>query len=111
VQKLNFFSLLCSFDGDQPVPHRTSLSRRGGAQSKHVQRLWLTLHSSSTSLPPPPHCTMQYRAAHIVEERMKQMEDAIHKRDFQLYGELTMRVLHLFFFSFFNIKTNNNFIL
>lgn len=34
---------------------------------------------------------LTYRAAHIVEERMKQMEDAIHKRDFQLYGELTMR--------------------
>lgn len=34
---------------------------------------------------------LAYRAAHIVEERMKQMEDAIHKRDFQLYGELTMR--------------------
>jgi mevalonate pyrophosphate decarboxylase len=55
---------------------------------------------------------MQYRAAHIVEERMKQMEDAIHKRDFQLYGELTMRVPPIYsFFSFFTLKTKNNFIL
>jgi hypothetical protein len=34
----------------------------------------------------------QYRAAHIVEERMKEMEEAIGKRDFQRFGELTMRV-------------------
>jgi len=34
---------------------------------------------------------LNYRATHIVEERMKQMEEAIYNRDFQLFGELTIR--------------------
>ena len=35
--------------------------------------------------------SMQYRAQHIVPERMRQMEAAIMKKDYQTFAKLTMQ--------------------
>lgn len=34
---------------------------------------------------------LKYRAQHIVPERMVKMEDAIHKKDFQMFAKITMQ--------------------
>ena len=39
-------------------------------------------------------CWLQYRADHVVPQRMREMEAAITRRDFEAFGRLTMQVIN-----------------